>query len=280
MKRTLSLLILLCGCASLPDGLHVTRSLTDKNTASKPAQLQVTAPKDADRSYAVDFGLGYTRSWSQKDNLQTDLVYGAEYHRNTLTDKKQDSTLVTLGIDQIIGNITPDKGPKADPVWLPSFAAKFKKDRIKSTESFLPTIIVTLASKRLRIGEVIGSTPGFLWQPTAALEWERITRAANHGPTGSTARAWASLDVDIYPLFTKLGSQLDLSLTARAWHDVHQSAVLRTGGSNQYLRKASLTYFIDKDQHFGVGVDRVSGENPSEGQPDQHYTQLTLKLKL
>lgn len=279
MKTLRLLLLLCCGCASIP-GLHVTRSLTDKNVASKPAQLQVTMPKDQDRSYAVDFGLGYTHTTSKTERRQTDLTLGAEYHRNTLADKKQDTTLVSLALEKQLGNFVPDKGTPDDTVYFPTLAAKYKKDRIKGTQSIMPILSATLASKPLRIGTVNGSSVGWIWQPTLGTEWERVYRAANNAPTGSTGRLWGSLDLDVFPLFRRSGSQLDLALTGRIWYDASQSRALDTGRDRHYLRKATLTYFIDKDQHFGIGLDRVSGENPSEGQPNQHYTQLSLKLKL
>lgn len=274
MKR-LVLLLFCSGCASVP-GLHIARSLTDKNLASKPAAVQVTVPRDGATSYAVDLGAGYTHTFSKSDNIQQDLTFGAEYHRNTLASQKQDSTIATLNLDWLIGNVDN----KADPVWFPTLGLKFKKDRIKGTESAVPGLSSTLASKRLRVGEVIGlrRPVAFAWQPSAGLEWERITRAANNGARGATLRPWSEVDVDIYPLWSRLHSALALSLTGRAWHDLSQSRALRTGRENQYLRKASLSYFLDEDQHFAVGVDRISGENPSEGQAEQHYTQLSFKV--
>jgi hypothetical protein len=279
MKPTVLLSLLLAGCASLP-GLKVARSLTDKNLASKPAQVQVTMPRDQHTSYAVDLGVGYTKTivpGGTNARAQLDLTSGAEYHRNTLADKQQDTTLLSVGGDAQVGELT-----NGFAVWFPGVAAKFKKDRIKTTESILPTLSLTLASKPLRIGELIGihtSVP-WEWQPSVAIEEEHDTRAPAGKPRGRVDRSSEELDLNFYPLFRLVKTRVELALTGRAWQDFAKSRSLDTGSDRHYLRKASLTYYLDEPRRFGIGIDRVSGENPSEGQPNQHYTQLTLKIAI
>jgi len=274
MKHLLILLLVGTGCASIP-GLRVARSLSDKNLASKPAQLQLTAPRDAADSYAIDLGLGYARTIITDTTSQSDLVVGGEYHRNTLADKPQNTMVITIGLDQQRGQL--DTAPI---VWYPGIATKYKDDQIKHTQSLLPTLSVTLASKPYYIGRVIGQhqSVAWAWQPTAAAEWEQIYHAAQN-PTGHIGRVSAAADVGIYPFWRAMKSRIEFSVTGRAWQDLMRTSAL--GGSKRHrLLKISLSYFLDADRHFSIGIDRVSGENPSEGQPDQHYTQLSFRVGL
>lgn len=277
MKRLLLLLLICTGCASLP-GLRIARSLTDKNLASKPAQVQVTMPQDQHTSYAVDLGAGYTKTIVPGgQHAQVDLTTGAEYHRNTLADKAQDTTLVVVSADTQLGELD-----KNFAVWFPELAGKFKKDRVKTTESILPTVSLTLASKPLHIGELIGlhTAVPWQWQPSFAVEAEHDTRAPAGKPRGRVERSSEELDLSFYPFFRLVKTRVELALTGRAWQDFAKSHSLDTGRDRHYLRKASATYYLDEQRRFGIGVDRVSGENPTEGQPDQHYTQLSLKISI
>jgi len=280
MKRLfLSLFIFIGGCSAVKD-LKVAQSLTDKNVAGKPARIQVTIPENGDRVYSVDAGVGYTHTVSVnlEKNRQTDLTFGGEYHRNTATDKPKDSTIVALRLDQIRGDIAEHD----DPIVFPGIGINFKKDRVKGTESIVPSVDITWRSIRFRIGDVIGrdGPVGFEWQPTFGTEIEFVNKADANNPTGRIGRAWGSLDANLYPAWGAIRSRLQLAGTLRLWQDYAKSSRIDTGRDRHYLRKLSLNYFFDEENRFGIGVDRVSGENPSEGEPEQRYTQVSFKVHL
>jgi hypothetical protein len=274
----LPLLFLTAGCSVVQD-LKISQSLTDKNVASKPAHIQVTIPKDGDRTYVVDAGVGYTRTVkvNQDKDRQTDLTFGGEYHRSTVTDDQKDSTIASVRVDQLWGDITKD-----DPITFPGLGINFKKDRVKKTESMVPAMDITWRSERLWIGDVIGrdGPVAFEWQPTFGTEVEFITKAEADNPTGKVGRAWGSLDANLYPAWGAIRSRLQIAGTLRLWQDYAESERIDTGRDRHYLRKLSLNYFFDDENRFGIGVDRVSGENPSEGEPIQHYTQIAFKVHL
>jgi hypothetical protein len=275
----LPMLVLLSACSAVKD-LKVAQSLTDKNVASKPAQIQVTIPKDGDRTYVVDAGVGYTHSFpvNQEKKQQTDLTIGAEYHRNTVTDNPKDSTIASLRLDQIRGDITEHD----DPITFPGIGLNFKKDRVKGTESIVPSFDITWRSNHFRIGDVIGrdGPVGFEWQPTLGTEVEFANKAEANNPTGRVGRVWGSLDANLYPAWGAIRSRLQLAGTLRLWQDYAVTSRIDNGRDRHYLRTLSLNYFFDDESRFAVGIDRVSGENPSEGEPDQHYTEISFKVHL
>lgn len=275
MNRLLALAcVLFTGCAVLKD-LKVAQSLKDKNVAGKPAIVQVTIPEDEDTTYAVDAGVGYSQTVSDSDRQQTDLTVGGEYHKNTVTDEPSDSTVVAVRFDQIWGDPATDS-------FLPGYGVNFKKDKIKKTESLVPTVDFTLTSKKFGIGRVIGrdGPVGFEWQPSLGAELEQIIEAGDDKPTGRVGRGWVSLDTNLYPLWFAIKGRLQLAASLRVWQDFAESERLDDGNDQHYLRTYSVNYFFDEEQRFGIGVDRVSGENPSEGEPEQHYTQIAFKIHL
>jgi hypothetical protein len=272
MKRFLLLVPLaFVDCA----GLQIARSLSDKNLASKPAQAMATSPRDADDSYAVDIGAGYTRPILFRGS-QVDLTFGGEYHRTTLVDKEQDALLLLVRADQQYGDL-------AETGWsfFPGIALKAKNDEVAGTRSILPTIDFTLASKVLHIGDIISIGPSaFEWQPTLGVEGDYVIEAPSDIPTGQIGRAWTKLDLVVYPFWDRWRRRLEVAGHVAYWQDFAETTALDTGRDQHYLRTVGITYYFDPERRFAIGATRVSGENPTEAQPEQHYDQVSFKVRI
>jgi hypothetical protein len=247
--------------------------LTDKNQASQPAEIQVTFPEKGSDSYSVDLGLSALRAFAPSFG-ELDLGLGVEVHRNTLLAKQQNTRSVVLTADGVLGD-------PAKIAWLPQAALKYKEDKIKSTDSVVPSLTITATNHALALGFVRGTPElGVMWQPSLGVEYEDIAQAPKGEPTGRVGRIFAQVQVSIYPADHALDRKLELVPSFEIWEDFARSGALKAGSAEQHLSTVSLNYFFDHSRHFALGFDLVRGQNPSDNLPNQHFERIALKVSL
>jgi len=81
------------------DRVRISESMETAEQKEKPAQFQVTIPKDGSASWMFNTGISYALS----SNLTTSVQkISAEYHRNTLTDKEQNNFQAGYALTQLL----------------------------------------------------------------------------------------------------------------------------------------------------------------------------------
>jgi len=251
--------------------VHLQQSISDKNSATKPAAFQLTFPGKGENSYAVDLGLTALRP-SDFGRAQWDWGVAAEYHHNTLLDRKQDTR--EIGFTAL-----GEYGDPATIAWLPQVIAKYKYDGVKSTGSLVPSASMTLTNFASAIGFAKGG-PGFkfFWQPTLGVELEDGVKAPSAKPTGQVSRAFGHLEAALYPAAELLKNRLEIVPGVTLWQDFAKSKQLGIARDRHVLRTISVNYYLGSDQMFSLGLDYVNGEDPSQGLPEQRYTRIAFKV--
>lgn len=264
-------------------GWAITRSVVDKNNAEKPAQLQLTMPDEGEDSYAVDGALSLlfppvllTNKLEEWTGALWESALTAEYHRNNQTDKEQDTLVGSFTVLGVVGDL-------AEGNWtlFPRLSLKYKSDEVKNTKSGLLVADLMPALKRPRIGREFGPAQlRFLFQPSVGTELERVFEAKDDEPTGTVVRAFGDADLRIFPLANTFDERLEFYVYGKYWNDISESGSLDDRDDGHELVRAGVTVYFDNEKRFGLGFDRVNGENPTEGLPDQTYDQISFKVKI
>jgi hypothetical protein len=279
--RILRLLMLIAFCAPLSghtedfmDRVKIRRSVIDKNIVEKPAELFFQSPEDGKDVYSVDAGLSIDLTPAESvDHLL--LAPTLEYHRQTQTDKEQDTLQAGLTAIYLWGDVTESAA------LFSQASAKYKKDGVKNTEGAQISLDLTPVAPDLLIGRISTSCPPVTWQPALGVEVEDVAQAKDEDPTGTITRGKASVEVGLYPFDDRFGrnKQLELLVSFTHWQDANESGGLDNGDDTHELFKASATYYINADRNVGLGIEFKKGENPSEGMADQELTQVSVKIK-
>lgn len=259
---------------SLWSQVSVRQTVVDKNAIEKPATVQVTWPADGKASYAVDCGITASLIKESAPAAARWLVGPTvEYHRRTETDKQQDTLSAGMTVLHIGGDITQDQA-----VHFTQGTLSYKRDGVKDTNGLQGTLTYTPLVPRVAIGVAKGSRElKLLWQPSIGGEFEVNAGGKQEGSAG---RLSAGVDAGIYPGWTLLSSRLVLSGTFTYWWDVMRSKDFETGSDHHHLLSCSVSYYTDAEQHVGIGVDYLDGENPLKGMMKQRLWQLSFRVKV
>lgn len=254
--------------------LQVRSTTSDLNAIEKPASIQWTDPSGPSNStYSVDAGIRYLYEPSEAWKLYPSI----EFHKQTLTTKRQDTRLAGL----TAAWIPLDINPRADG-WTPVIGldGKFKDDRVADAEGALLKASATAVAPELLMG-MAGGPPclEFLWQPGVAAVFQSSNDANGAGDSGTVERLAGSMEVGLYPFGEELRKNLELRSSITYWRDLSQHGGFDGSKEDRRVFKAGMTYYFDADQHFGVSLDYVNGEDPELSLPDQEYLQLALKVK-
>ncbi|SIT20191.1 hypothetical protein SAMN05421786_108213 [Chryseobacterium ureilyticum] len=79
----------------------ISESMETAEKKEKPAQFMLTFPKNAPSSWLINLGVGY--KWDSSETGISKIML--EYHKNTLTEKKQDNLQVGYGL---VEKLTPN----------------------------------------------------------------------------------------------------------------------------------------------------------------------------
>jgi len=260
------------------------RSLVDKNKESKPGTLSYMNPNRGKTTAATDLGLsiGYVPSVAVDDRIQWEYRLGVEHHKNTAPEKTQDTTLYGAAAIAIVGDLVDDGYS-----WLPSLALKYKVDDELGAKSWMQSLDLAVANKSLRLGVVHDvAGVGVLFEPTFGAEYEQFTDGGALGSSGQVGRGYAAINLLVLPLYRRtvddksLGERIQINTSYQYWADFAESTAIDTGQDDHELFQTGLRFFLDEDLNFGIGLDFVDGENPSEGKPSQQYIQLSLLVKV
>jgi hypothetical protein len=265
---------------------QLRQNLKDKNVQDKPARIQYSNPSGEKATAAIDAGVSITAiaPFSNNDSVNWEFSAGSEYHRNDAPKNKNDSLIAGLvATANIALSYYPDSAPGApripDSVLYPSFALKYKDDKVKDTQSAVPSFTITGLYEPLKIGYPIGGDLlTVVWQPTVGTELEKVYEASS-GPTGYVARATTKVEVSAYPLITKLDARLELTASQSTWFDYSESGSIDSGTDTHRLTTLGAMWWFNTDKHFGLGLDYSNGEDPSVGKPEQELFQLSFLVK-
>lgn len=262
--------------ADLQKSLHLSlrQGIADKNMVEKPATFQWVHTAGESDSSSIDMGLTF---WI-RDDEHWNIAPALEYHRQTLTAKKQDNFQGGLTIYNITGDVTQGLATnnQATITW--------KDDRINTGSAALTKVTCTLLDPKLDIG--LGSAISLgslkvLWQPTGGLQYESAENVRKSGQSGKTAHAYANLEVGFYPWAKELRDRFEIVVRKTAWRNFSaSSAFARLYDRTQTLFNGTVTYYFDPNKHIGLGLDYVNGQNPEQGLQKQESTTLSLKLKI
>lgn len=255
--------------------LSVRQSVADKNAVEKPATFHWVHSNDAGGSSSSSIDAGLT--FRALDT--TTLMVGptAEYHRQTLTSKKQDNLQLGATAYYILGDQTEGLSSHHQ------LTVTYKDDRYTTGESVLAKITTSFLNPKLDLGfgtmVSIGSLR-IVWQPAFGLQREEAENVRKTGLGGSTTRGYAHLDLALYPFGKQLRNRLEIASRQTLWRGFSRSAAFASlYDRDQSLFTVSATLFFDPARHFGLGIDYQNGENPEQGLQNQETTTLGLKVK-
>lgn len=258
-----------------PWSFKLRRSVIDKNVLAKPAQFEMLSPEKGDNSYVIDVGLNVLPPSQLIGNSLWDFALTGEYHRNTQTEKEQNSLIMSMSILGIVGEEN-----KQPCVILPQASLKYKYNKIENSNSIILSFDTSFLYLPLKLGRIIGwEQLGFLWQPRIGLKYENIFEAKNDGPTGSITEGYGFLDIAIFPLRARFDERLEISSAGKAWRDIYKSSEFESDSDSYYLMEYSVIYYLDEDKHYALSLSYVDGENPTTGFQKQKYSQASFKVK-
>jgi hypothetical protein len=261
--------------------------MDDKNQASKPAAVMVTAPSDGkDATWAIDAGLKAADCLSCRD-FQLEWTLGAEYHRHTDIEKPQNTAAASVGLELLFGQREPRDDLVSNTLHDLALSVAYQSDVQKATRSMFAYLDYTPIDF-LRSGLVIPSKKqaagktrwvAVSWVPTVGLELQDQFEAAGK-PTGTSLRARGALDLDIYPLATALDQKLQLYGHGEVRFTLASSNSDEPVNTWTHLLKAGALWFLDEARRFAAGVEYTNGENPREGLAPQVNWQFGLRVQL
>lgn len=275
-------------------GIQVSKSATDKNGLDKPAQFQWTKGVSASDSWATDAALSVVfATYPDREKLFLGKPYyiepqvSTEYHRQTATSQEQNTILAGVGATALWGKESTD-------TWfhILSPSAKYKDDRVKSTEGMQTTLDYTAVVKipYVPIGKAVGAEwMQFSWRPTIGVDYEGVYTSPSpkpngppQSPTGNILRGYGDLQFSLYPAGGEslLSERLALTVELSGWGDAVATNGIDKGSHTKTLIQPGVAYYFDKLKHVGIGVEYVSGANPREDLRKQTYYQASFRLKL
>lgn len=273
LSLTLGLLLLVPNLA-LAD-LKLRQSVADKNAITKPAVALVTWPEHGSATYSANAGLTWEFNLGKPDvdaKSQWDLGIVAEYHGNTNVEKKQDSRFAGLSVSGLIGTVL-----EQSIQWLPTLAVQYKGDRIADTDGLVIRGDVTVATRPLGIGRIVGPRVfGVYYQPTIGTSYE--WKDAPSDESSSVLRASGSFDLVGFPLRDLFDDRLEVEASIVYWRDVTRTGAIE-GPKDNRLAQFGASYYLNSNRNYGVILQYQDGSDPIKGLADQRFTQLSLAVQ-
>ncbi len=250
--------------------LRIRASTSDQSLSSQPAGIMVQWPKDAPAAVALDAGLAgnvlrKSTVWSFEPTF--------EIHKHTAIDAPQETLYAGGTLSRIVGD--PAEGLQS---WYDG-SLEFKHDGVAGTKGLQATFAWRPVAPDAAIGAARGPD-GFKWswQPVATIEFEDLTAAPTGDPTGEVTRAHVGLDLVAFPWSRRADNRFQVTVIAKVWSELSRSAALGPADREIHLAKVAFTGYFDHARHFGVGLEGLTGADPSQGLRDQRYWQIALKI--
>jgi hypothetical protein len=120
---------------------------------------------------------------------------------------------------------------------------------------------------------------GYVWQPTAGVQFEYGDDVEMTGVSGETFRGKLGIDLALYPFHETLKQRLELIAGYQFWINLGQSGGFEIREDDYCLTTFSVNWYLDKEKHFALGLDYLEGDNPQEAFFDDEYWRLSLKVK-
>jgi hypothetical protein len=263
----------------------IRQSFDSGETKAEPAEFSYTKPNDGKESYLVDLALGY--DFNNSDTKSYTLF--AEYHRNTLIDKEQNSfqtgfsyelfTNATFSLDatrknshRSIFNVTAKYNYNdIDTLHSAQLVADFTK--FYNTHSWLGKIIphnnITLCKEF-----------AFQYSPSISLENEYVINAPIETNKGFIMRGVGNLFVGLYPLANTLNSKLELFFNIHERYDLINSISKEERNTKLIETGANFTILSNRKKSAILGASYNKGSNPLKGLKEQEYVIVALKVRL
>jgi len=254
---------------------HITlaQSVIDKNSIQKPAALQLVLPSGGKDSYSIDAGLTWNGLYGQWLGSLWEVGPSVEYHRNTQTKTPQNTFQAGLSVVDGFG----DPGTVFHYV---QGVVQYKDDRIMSGQGVQASLSYTLVNWDLAIGFARGpDVLQYMWQPTAALQYEGADNVLKTGKSGEVGRVKGHVEAGLYPFGKRLEKRIELITQESYWYDAAQDDAYDRVQRGHNLFEASGNYWIDVTQNLGLGIDYLRGDNPEQGLARQETVMLSLKAK-
>lgn len=96
---------------------------------------------------------------------------------------------------------------------------------------------------------------------------------------GHASRIWITESFKIYPLFSIVKEQVEVSYAGEFGKDLATTGVFSNKDDTWIYNKASINYYITCDKTWSIGFDYVNGEQRRKNKEDNSETAISLKFK-
>lgn len=258
--------------------MKIRQSIKDKNRSDLPATFQYTNAGNAKDSKAFDAAvaldllstpLGIQR-WV--DASKHELLFTGEYHYNSAKDAKQDTELLGLSGDFYLG-----KAAGLDHRL--TVEAGYKADRRLTGEGFQGEISYYPYSRGLALWSERQGCIGnyqfeYEFRPEIGVEYEKGDGELKPFREGDRQSFKASMGVALYPW-----KNLEWTTSVNYWRHFGAEGVYNLFHDDQVYFQSSMIYYLNEGRNFGVGVDYLHGDHPTEGKYDVDAWQFGVRMK-
>lgn len=259
---------------TLVNNLSVAQVVKDKDSIDKPAVFSLQWPKDGDTQKDVSLALTYDFR-----NKEETFSLGPSFEIQEKTGVASPQSLLKIGLqaswDPFLGS-DPIK-PKGRVFFSPELA--YRKDSSKNTRGLSGAIRITgiAIGKQWSPDRAVPPNANFQfsWLPRIGVEFDHVSKAPAGSPTGTTVRSYAEMEMAAYPFARTFQKRLKLSAALSHRRDFATPDGVRK--ATHYYRVYSASIALDSLQIFSIGVDRVSGDDPSAGFAPQQFWRLGLR---
>lgn len=263
--------------------VQLRQSFESADTKQEPASFTITLPQKSAGSYLIDGGISL--GYAFKDSLQHERLYVqvlAEYHRNTLIEKKQNNSQFGIGAQYFL------KSPQAVN-WIVNGSIKYINDAATEKGSLLfaggmtyynetekwyainsPTNVARIGKTQLR--SFFTPSAGFEYQRTTKVSGDSLYHVKDNVLRG-IGKARLSFTLHKFPSMIPL---FELYGDGTLRYDfVNQTQA--PDGWHPYI-DTGVRYFFAGQENVSIGLSYVSGENPVSGFQKQRYWLVALKV--
>ncbi|RZK17754.1 MAG: hypothetical protein EOO43_13200 [Flavobacterium sp.] len=240
----------------------ISQSMETADQKEEPAQFQITLPKKDSSSWLVNLGISYKLF---KNATRTITKLNVEYHRNTLTDKKQNNFSSGLGLAVLLGG--------KETEWFLNSDLKYIYDDIDTAHSAAMNLLFTLMGKGGPVNKFLynpGNTSRFQISPFAGIQLQDILKAKNVNNKGFILRPIVKIAM-YYDLLKKDEApsvRFSADYTGRS--DVVNNS--KTIEGYTHLFKTGAEWFLAyKPFRVSLGASFNYGSDPIKGLKQQQY---------
>ncbi len=258
------------------DHVSIRQSLKDKNFINKAALLQLTLPDEGAKTRlvaaAATFDL-YPRSSDPNFNIGL----SAQFNENTSESSRQNSFFG--GADAVwLRDLDTTSSPRFSRLTV---AGGFKRDGVKQTKGMAASSYWSLEQLQNKDDAYSGLPLGTFaeYLPLVGVEHDWAIETAKMLDEGHVTRALASVSFNAYPL-AGIGSGKQFILSAELSYRRDILTDFEDSDRDHPLGVFGVAVSVDRDERFLIALERVDGEDPSEGFEAQGLWRVSLKVQL